>query len=249
MTYSYSDLADDIFADIIERKLAQEPTPDYADALREEGHEARHDHLGFYVCSAAEAAHEDAGNNSVGFDGRPHYATLEEAARTWLLNIGADLPESDECDPSQQADIILAGIANVCAARDQAFQIIGELCGLIDVTSEHHRKTVDIARALIAGTAPTDDLTETAQAWLEKFFPKIGDNVPAQWFTDLESRLVALLTRVAQEATSTERARHVINFEPSPVATALADIVAAADANDHGSLLNALEAARALVPS
>lgn len=48
--------------------------------LKESGMEIRHDLHGYYVCSAAEAAREDAGNPSVGFDGRPHFATYEDAA-------------------------------------------------------------------------------------------------------------------------------------------------------------------------
>jgi hypothetical protein len=41
--------------------------------------EVRHDMFGFYVCTLAEAEHEDAGNASAGFDGRPHFATEAEA--------------------------------------------------------------------------------------------------------------------------------------------------------------------------
>lgn len=41
----------------------------------------RHDHHGFYLLTEEEADHEDAGNPSAGFDGRPHYATIEEARR------------------------------------------------------------------------------------------------------------------------------------------------------------------------
>lgn len=44
-----------------------------------DGYEVRHDMHGFYVCTAEEAAHEDAGNASVGFDGRPHYEMLADA--------------------------------------------------------------------------------------------------------------------------------------------------------------------------
>lgn len=47
-----------------------------------DGYEVRHDMHGFYVCTTEEAAHEDAGNNSVGFDGRPHFATFWEAQAT-----------------------------------------------------------------------------------------------------------------------------------------------------------------------
>jgi hypothetical protein len=39
----------------------------------------RHDLHGFYVCTPEEAQHEDAGNPSAGFDGRPHYADMSAA--------------------------------------------------------------------------------------------------------------------------------------------------------------------------
>lgn len=45
-----------------------------------DGFEVRHDALGYYVCTEDEAEHEDEGNASVGFDGRDHYATIEEAS-------------------------------------------------------------------------------------------------------------------------------------------------------------------------
>lgn len=41
--------------------------------------EIRHDMLGFYLLTEDEAAHEDAGHQSVGFDGRAHYATIAAA--------------------------------------------------------------------------------------------------------------------------------------------------------------------------
>jgi hypothetical protein len=41
-----------------------------------DGFQVRHDMHGFYACTAEEAAHEDEGNNSVGFDGRPHFDDL-----------------------------------------------------------------------------------------------------------------------------------------------------------------------------
>ncbi len=45
-----------------------------------DGYDVRHDMHGFYYCTAEEADHEDAGNPSAGFDGRPHFPTIEEAA-------------------------------------------------------------------------------------------------------------------------------------------------------------------------
>lgn len=53
--------------------------PDAADASEGAGLSVRHDLHGFYLLTAEEAEHEDAGNASVGFDGRQHYATLAEA--------------------------------------------------------------------------------------------------------------------------------------------------------------------------
>lgn len=44
-----------------------------------DGYEVRHDSLGYYVCTDTEAAYEDDGHNSVGFDGRPHFETSREA--------------------------------------------------------------------------------------------------------------------------------------------------------------------------
>lgn len=52
---------------------------DAAAVPNDNGDEIRHDVHGYYICTALEAAHEDAGNPSVGFDGRPHFATLAEA--------------------------------------------------------------------------------------------------------------------------------------------------------------------------
>lgn len=48
-----------------------------------DGYQIRHDLQGFYICSAAEAEHEDAGNASAGFDGRPHFATIADAEATF----------------------------------------------------------------------------------------------------------------------------------------------------------------------
>lgn len=57
------------------------PIDDWEEALRGEGYQIRHDIDGYYVLTDDEAKHEDAGNNSAGFDGREHYDTIEEAAR------------------------------------------------------------------------------------------------------------------------------------------------------------------------
>jgi hypothetical protein len=48
--------------------------------MRETGLEVRHDLHGYYLGTVEEAEHEDAGNRSVGFDGREHFDTIEEAA-------------------------------------------------------------------------------------------------------------------------------------------------------------------------
>lgn len=40
----------------------------------------RHDMHGYYICTDEEAEHEDAGNASVGFDGREHWQTIDEAS-------------------------------------------------------------------------------------------------------------------------------------------------------------------------
>lgn len=52
---------------------------DPSDYITEDGREVRHDMHGFYLCTSEEAEHEDEGNASVGFDGRPHYETVTEA--------------------------------------------------------------------------------------------------------------------------------------------------------------------------
>lgn len=43
--------------------------------------EVRHDIRGYYVCTREEAEHEDEGHASAGFDGRPHWATIEDAIK------------------------------------------------------------------------------------------------------------------------------------------------------------------------
>lgn len=45
-----------------------------------DGFEVRHDMHGYYVCTDKEAEHEDEGNASVGFDGREHWQTIDEAS-------------------------------------------------------------------------------------------------------------------------------------------------------------------------
>lgn len=45
------------------------------------GYEVRHDHLGWYILTDEEAAHEDEGNASVGFDLRDHWPSIEEASK------------------------------------------------------------------------------------------------------------------------------------------------------------------------
>ena len=50
------------------------------------GRQVRHDWLGFYVCTDEEAEHEDAGNPSVGFDGREHFTNIDDAWRQIARN-------------------------------------------------------------------------------------------------------------------------------------------------------------------
>lgn len=50
-------------------------------AISDAGLQVRHDMLGFYVCTDEEGEYEDVGRNSVGFDGRPHYTSIEEAVQ------------------------------------------------------------------------------------------------------------------------------------------------------------------------
>lgn len=66
------------------------PVDDWEEAIRQGGFRVRHDMLGFYVCSDLEAEHEDRGNPSVGFDGRGHYATIEEAYCRAAEELGID---------------------------------------------------------------------------------------------------------------------------------------------------------------
>jgi hypothetical protein len=61
------------------------------DGLLGGGHEVRHDMHGFYVCTAEEAEHEDAGNASVGFDGRPHFASIDAARKAFTRDPAAVL--------------------------------------------------------------------------------------------------------------------------------------------------------------
>lgn len=181
MTYSCSDLADDVYGDIIQRNLGTDPL-DYQGPLEDAGYQVRHDKFGFYVCSAAEGEHEDQGHESAGFDGRPHFAGIEETARAWcdVNNVAGD--DSAAIEPSKQADIIMAGIAKACGARDQALQLVAQLCDLLDEAhgthiwgddDEHPNGDCDfcgpvkIARALIAGTAtPQNPLAAVCGALL-----------------------------------------------------------------------------------
>lgn len=57
-------------------------------AVHAAGYHCRHDALGFYICTDAEGAREDEGHASAGFDGRPHYWTLNSAYRdAYLLHV------------------------------------------------------------------------------------------------------------------------------------------------------------------
>ena len=59
--------------------------------LQDLSYEIRHDMNGFYVCTAEEGKFEDAGNPSVGFDGRRHYAEYSDALAAFEAE-GALLP-------------------------------------------------------------------------------------------------------------------------------------------------------------
>lgn len=50
-------------------------------SAQRDGCQVRHDMFGFYVCTDDEAEHEDAGNPSAGFDGRAHFARIDDAWR------------------------------------------------------------------------------------------------------------------------------------------------------------------------
>jgi hypothetical protein len=50
-----------------------------AQSISGTGYQVRHDMYGFYLLTDEEAAHEDDGNSSVGFDMRLHYTTMQEA--------------------------------------------------------------------------------------------------------------------------------------------------------------------------
>lgn len=52
---------------------------DWEEFVAEDGREVRHDMHGFYLCTEDEAAHEDEGNNSAGFDGRAHFGSAADA--------------------------------------------------------------------------------------------------------------------------------------------------------------------------
>jgi hypothetical protein len=60
--------------------------------FRREMFEIRHDMHGFYICTFLEAEYEDEGNPSVGFDGRPHFETVEEATEHLKGDVVATTP-------------------------------------------------------------------------------------------------------------------------------------------------------------
>ncbi len=62
------------------------PILDYEEAAMQEGWSVRHDMHGYYFCNTEEAELEDSGTASVGFDGRPHYATEEACDWQELCN-------------------------------------------------------------------------------------------------------------------------------------------------------------------
>lgn len=53
--------------------------PEHIRTAKDAGLQVRHDLMGWYVCTDEEGEHEDDGNNSVGFDGREHWADINEA--------------------------------------------------------------------------------------------------------------------------------------------------------------------------
>lgn len=107
-------------------------------------HEVRHDMHGFYVCTNAEAALEDEGNQSVGFDGRPHYRSIAEAMRSivrhpepvnarLLAALKAVLPyaesRTEDLETEKAAgneDTDFSGAAEAVAAVNEAFTTIAE---------------------------------------------------------------------------------------------------------------------------
>jgi nicotinamide riboside kinase len=56
----------------------------------------RHDMFGFYILTPEEAKHEDDGNRSVGFDGRRHFASREEAAQSLAGIVVIDIDDREE---------------------------------------------------------------------------------------------------------------------------------------------------------
>lgn len=70
------------------------PLDSYEDAANDNRFEIRHDLNGYYVCTEDEAAFEDDGHNSVGFDGRRHFRTTWQAAR--------DVCEENDIEPYQR---------------------------------------------------------------------------------------------------------------------------------------------------
>jgi hypothetical protein len=79
--HGLTDGADDLGALAEQALELAAPLADYEEAARNLGYDIRHDMLGFYACTTDEAEYEDAGNASVGFDGRAHFSTIEDAAR------------------------------------------------------------------------------------------------------------------------------------------------------------------------
>lgn len=69
----------------------------------DDGDQVRHDMLGFYLCTPEEAEHEDEGNESVGFDGRPHYETVTEALAAGNATCTCDAGGSAGCPVHDKA--------------------------------------------------------------------------------------------------------------------------------------------------
>lgn len=99
------------------------PVQDWEEAALHEGFEVRHDKDGFYLCTAKEARHEDQGNPSVGFDGRDHLDSIEEAARTLCESAGFDPYEWE----IYEHWIVSDWLANALREKGER---VGELAGL-----------------------------------------------------------------------------------------------------------------------
>lgn len=84
--------------------MTRETMTAYMDASCNKRLCVHHDMHGFYILTQEEAAHEAGGNPSVGFDGRPHYATIAEAWRE-----AAEMPGNPEPSEPNADDALAVG--------------------------------------------------------------------------------------------------------------------------------------------